>query len=351
MSGPTPLPGSPPGNFLPNFCSLRSAFVVVVSAELLAMVLALASEAPFADFWPALALRSLYVQWIAVLATVLLCALRQPLAGLSHTGAGLAAWAVTTLTAAVVALAAVRLVPQSETFEAGAFVVRSVAVAAIVAALLLRYLYAQHMQRERAVAASRAHFEALQARIRPHFLFNSMNTIAQLTRADPVLAEEVVQDLADLFRATLADAGRLSSLAGELELTRSYLRIEAQRLGPRLRVAWDLQGLPGDARVPVLILQPLVENAVYHGIEPAPDGGQITIAGRYRRGTLNLSVRNTLPPPGSAVHRPGNRMAVENVRARLAVRYGDEATLTVGQVDGDYQVRLTIPHPCAEDDA
>jgi two-component system sensor histidine kinase AlgZ len=242
-------------------------------------------------------------------------------------------------------------VPQPETFEAGAFVVRSVAVAAIVAALLLRYLYAQHMQRERAVAASRAHFEALQARIRPHFLFNSMNTIAQLTRADPVLAEEVVQDLADLFRATLADAGRLSTLAAELELTRSYLRIEAQRLGPRLRIAWDLQDLPGDARVPVLILQPLVENAVYHGIEPAPDGGQITIAGRYRRGTLNLSVRNTLPPPGSTVHRPGNRMAVENVRARLAVRYGDEATLTVGQVDGDYQVRLTIPHPCAEDDA
>jgi two-component system sensor histidine kinase AlgZ len=351
MNGPTPSPAPPAGNFLPNFCSLRSAFVVVVSAELLAMVLALASEAPLADFWPALALRSLYVQWIAVLATVLLCALRPLLAGRSHTGAGLAAWGVITLTAAGVALAAVRLMPQPESFEVGAFVARSVAVAAIVAALLLRYLYAQHMQRERAVAASKARFEALQARIRPHFLFNSMNTIAQLTRADPVLAEEVVQDLADLFRATLADAGRLSTLAAELELTRSYLRIEGQRLGPRLRVTWDLQDLPDDARVPVLILQPLVENAVYHGIEPAPQGGEITVAGRYRRGTVNLSVRNTLPPPGSAADRSGNRMAVENVRARLAVRYGDEATLTVGQVDGDYQVRLTIPHPFAEDEA
>ncbi|MCU0767317.1 MAG: histidine kinase [Gammaproteobacteria bacterium] len=347
MTGQTP--GTAPGNFLPNFCSLRSAFVVLVSAELLAMVLALAGEASPADFWPALALRSLYVQWIAVLATVALCALRRPLSRLSHGAAGAAAWTVITLTAAGVAVAATRLVPQP--FEPWAFAARTVAVAAIVAALLLRYLYVQHMQRERAVAASRARFEALQARIRPHFLFNSMNTIAQLTRADPALAEAVVEDLADLFRATLADAGRLTTLPEELDLTRAYLRIEAQRLGPRLRVAWDLQGLPDDARVPQLILQPLVENAVYHGIEPAAEGGVITVAGRFRRGTVNLSVRNTRPPPGAGAHRSGNRMAVENVRARLAVRYGDEATLTVGQVDGEYQVRLTIPHPFVEEEA
>jgi two-component system sensor histidine kinase AlgZ len=349
MSGQS---GAAPGaNFLPNFCSLRSAFVVVVSAELLAVVLAFASDAPLADFWPALALRSLYVQWVAVLATVLLCALRRPLAGRSHAAAGLIAWLIIAATAAVVALAAVRLVPKAEAFDAGTFVVRSVAVAGIVAALLLRYLYHQHRQQERELAASRARFEALQARIRPHFLFNSMNTIAQLTRADPGLAEEVVQDLSDLFRATLADAERLTSLATELDLTRSYLRIEGQRLGERLRVVWDLEDLPDQARVPLLVLQPLVENAVYHGIEPAPEGGTLTIAGRYRRGKLNLSVRNTLPPPGHASHRTGNQMAVENVRSRLAVRYGDAARLTVGRVDGEYQVRISIPHPFAEGDA
>jgi two-component system sensor histidine kinase AlgZ len=342
---------APRGNFLPNFCSLRSAFVVVVSAELLAVVLAFAGDAPLAEFWPALALRSLYVQWVAVLATVLLCGLRGPLAGRSHAAAGLIAWAVITLTATAVALAAVRLVPQPEPFDPATFVLRSVAVAAIVAALLLRYLYHLHQQQEREVAASRARFEALQARIRPHFLFNSMNTIAQLTRADPALAEEVVQDLSDLFRATLADAERMTSLATELELTRSYLRIEGQRLGDRLRVAWDLEDLPDDARVPMLVLQPLVENAVYHGIEPAPDGGAVTIAGRYRRGKVNLSVRNTLPPPGRESHRAGNQMAVENVRSRLAVRYGDEASLTVGRVDGEYQVRISLPHPFAEDGA
>lgn len=342
---------TPTGSFLPNFCSLRSAFVVVVSAELLAVVLAFASDAPLAEFWPALALRSLYVQWVAVLATVLLCALRPVLAARTHATAGLIAWAVIAATAAAVALAAARLVPQAEPFDAATFVIRSVAVAAVVAALLLRYLYHQHQQQERELAASRARFEALQARIRPHFLFNSMNTIAQLTRADPALAEEVVQDLSDLFRATLADAERMTSLATELELTRSYLRIERQRLGERLRVTWDFEDLPPDARVPMLVLQPLVENAVYHGVEPSPDGGLVTIAGRYRRGKVNLSVRNTLPPPGRASHRAGNQMAVENVRSRLAVRYGDAASLTVGRVDGEYQVRISLPHPFAEGEA
>jgi two-component system sensor histidine kinase AlgZ len=141
------------------------------------------------------------------------------------------------------------------------------------------------------------------------------------------------------------------SLETELELTRSYVRIEGQRLGRRLQVAWDLEDLPMDARVPALILQPLVENAIYHGVEPAPDGGVVTIAGRYRRGRINLSVRNTLPPAGGATHRSGNQMAVENVRSRLAVRYGDEASLSVGRVDGEYQVRVTLPHPFAEGEA
>ena len=231
MSGQS---GAAPGsNFLPNFCSLRSAFVVVVSAELLAVVLAFAGDAPLAEFWPALALRSLYVQWVAVLATVLLCALRRPLTLCSHSAAGLVAWAVITLTAAVVALVAVRLVPQTEPFDPATFVLRSVAVAAIVAALLLRYLYHQHQQQDRELAASRARFEALQARIRPHFLFNSMNTIASLIRGNPAAAEQAVEDLADLFRASLSEARQRITLTEELEIARVYERMEQQRLGER----------------------------------------------------------------------------------------------------------------------
>ena len=335
------------GNFLPNFCSLRRAFVVVVSAELLAVVLAFASDEPLAGFWPTLALRSLYVQWVAVLATVLLCALRGALAGRPHALAGLIAWAVITLTAAAVALAAVRLVPQAEPFDQAEFVVRSVAVAAIVAALLLRYLYHVHRQQERGLAASRARFEALQARIRPHFLFNSMNTIAELTRSDPVLAEELVQDLADLFRVSLGDAGS-TSLERELDLARRYLHLEQQRLGERLRVEWDLRDLPLEARLPPLVLQPLLENAVYHGVEPAIEPGPIRIAGRYRKHQVNFSIRNQVPDGAGGEHRQGNRMALDNVRQRLEAHFQGRASLVASIVEDDYQIRLAFPHPWFE---
>ena len=225
---------------------------------------------------------------------------------------------------------------------ATAFLVRTLGVTAIIAAIVLRYLYEQHCQRQRELAESQARFDALQARIRPHFLFNSMNTIANLTRADPARAEAVVEDLAELFRASLSDTNSLSTLGEELELAEGYLRIEAQRLGDRLAAEWDLQDLPLAAPVPRLLLQPLLENAVYHGIEPAVNGGRITISGRYRRGVVSLSVRNTLPA-GDADPRPGNRMAQANVRDRLAALYGDAAGLVVGEVEGDYQVRLHFP--------
>jgi two-component system sensor histidine kinase AlgZ len=169
-----------------------------------------------------------------------------------------------------------------------------------------------------------------------------MNTIASLTRADPLLAEEVVQDLSDLFRASLGDADRPSTLEQELALAQGYLRIEAQRLGERLRVKWDLDELPMDAKVPPLLLQPLLENAVYHGIEPSLQGGEVMVAGRFRKGIVNLSISNTLPE-GGAVKRKGNRMAQQNVADRLNAYFGDAAGMRIGEVDGCYQVRLYFP--------
>jgi two-component system sensor histidine kinase AlgZ len=193
-------------------------------------------------------------------------------------------------------------------------------------------------------AVANARGKTLQARIRPHFLFNSMNTIASLTRTDPALAEEVVQDLADLFRASLDTEAGTATLSEELALVRRYLNIERQRLGARMQVDWDLEDIPGEARLPPLILQPLVENAVYHGIEPATQPGRIHIVGRYRRGIINLSIRNSVPDT-AAPPRPGNRIAVENVLQRLAALYPGTARLTQTRVDGDYLVRLTIPYP------
>lgn len=194
-------------------------------------------------------------------------------------------------------------------------------------------------------AEADARFQKLQARIRPHFLFNSINTIADLTHKDPALAEELLQDLADLFRASLG-RDRVMTLSDELELSQRYLHIERQRLGERMTVEWDLEELPGDAVLPPLILQPLVENAVYHGIQPARGPGLVRITGRYRRGQVNLSVRNTLPEKSEQEDRTqGNQMAMDNIRQRLAAMYPGAGHVIESRVEGDYQVRLVFPYP------
>ena len=145
------------------------------------------------------------------------------------------------------------------------FLVRTTTIGAIVGAIALRYMHLQLMWKRDLARQAQARVEALQARIRPHFLFNSMNTIASFTRTQPELAEQVVEDLSDLFRASLSDSSS-SNLGGELALARGYLRIEALRLGERLQVEWEVDELPPTVEIPPLTLQPLVENAVIHGI-------------------------------------------------------------------------------------
>jgi two-component system sensor histidine kinase AlgZ len=215
----------------------------------------------------------------------------------------------------------------------------------IVGLLVLHYLYLEYRGRMKMEAENVARLQALHSRIRPHFLFNSMNTVASLTRIDPAMAESVVEDLADLFRASLSDAGKLSNLGSELALAKQYLNIESQRLGTRLRVEWDLEGLPEEAVLPPLILQPLLENAVYHGIEPAEEGGEIVIHGRYRKNLINISIRNSQPEDSVESHREGNKMALENIHQRLDLLFGSKASLLVSHVDECYQMRLVFPHP------
>ncbi len=174
-----------------------------------------------------------------------------------------------------------------------------------------------------------------------------MNTIANLTQTNLRVAEEVVQDLADLFPATLANPDETSPLSKELELAYRYLNIEKQRLGERLQVLWDVEDLPGDAILPPLILQPLVENAVYHGIATSRRPRLIRISGRYRRAQVNLSVPNTLPDdnePGDR-HTSGNHMALDNVKQHMAGMFEGEARVIISRIEGDYQVRLAFPYP------
>ncbi len=341
--------------YLPDFCNIRVVFIVVVSAELLAFVLALGVGGGTAERWHALSLLSLFIQWIALSCTALLCVGRRWLDRLGPAGAGAGAWllviAVTALLSELVFMLGrgtdfAQLMPA---YRHGEFLLRNLAIAAIFSAVILRYFYVQGWTRQTIEAESRARFQALQARIRPHFMFNSMNTIASLTRSDPALAEEVVEDLAELFRASLSDDRHSGTLAGELELVRRYLRIEGLRLGVRLRVDERLDGLARDARVPALLLQPLIENAVYHGIEPLPEGGVVRIEGAQADGLIVLTVTNPLPPPRTLPgyglnRRTGHHMAIDNIRERLRLNYGRRARLEVTTGDGVFTARLEIPY-------
>lgn len=339
--------------FLPDFCRFPVVMTTILSSQLLGLTLALASSWRGPGFWQQLALLSVHVLTIALLASAILCATRPALRRCSDRTAAVLAWLLVVATAALVTWTAFHLAPlplRAELFPEGevqALMIRSLGISAILGAMVLRYLYLHHMWRLQVEAEAEARYQKLQARIRPHFLFNSMNTIAALTQTDPGLAEEVVQDLADLFRATLSEANETSTLGKELELAHRYLNIEKQRLGERLRVLWDVEELPGDAPLPPLILQPLVENAVYHGIAPSRRLGLIQIGGRYRQGRVNLSVRNTLPAENEPAsrHTRGNRMALDNVKQRMAAMFEGEAQVIIAQVEGDYQVRLIFPYP------
>ena len=207
---------------------------------------------------------------------------------------------------------------------------------------MLRYFYVQHHWQLRVASEARARLQALQARIRPHFLFNCMNTIASLTRSDPARAEQAIEDLADLFRATLSEERVLVPLAEELALVRRYLDIEALRLQSRLVVVWELAPPPEGALIPQLSLQPLVENAIYHGIEPAPAGGTIRIGGGIHGDHMQIAISNPLAAGGST-HAAGNRLAQDNVRQRLQAHFGDAGRLDISAGDGEYRVTLTLP--------
>jgi two-component system sensor histidine kinase AlgZ len=204
-------------------------------------------------------------------------------------------------------------------------------------------LYYFHL-RSRALspALTEARLQALQARIRPHFLFNSINAVLSLIREDPARAEAALEDMADLFRVLMADNRDLSPLEREVELTRQYLSLEQLRLGPRLRVEWHTEKMPADALIPPLVLQPLVENAVYHGVEPSSETGVVSINAYKVREEVHLVLRNPYRKQGN--HHSGNKMALGNIRERLALHFDVEASLRTTVTDDAYQVHIVIPY-------
>ena len=189
-------------------------------------------------------------------------------------------------------------------------------------------------------ADTTARLAELQSRIRPHFLFNTLNTALTLVRLDPARAEGVLEDLAELFRVAITDSGESVTLAEEVELAKRYIAIEQIRFGKRLQVTWELDPEAGAARVPPLLLQPLVENAVRHGVEPADAGGVIRVRTRVKLGRALVSIVNSVP---STPSRPGNGMALRNVRERLRLMH-DVAAQFETRRDGDvFRVQIVVP--------
>jgi two-component system sensor histidine kinase AlgZ len=191
-------------------------------------------------------------------------------------------------------------------------------------------------------AVTEARLQALQARIRPHFLFNSINAVLSLIRSQPKQAETALEDMADLFRVLMADNRELVPLAQEIALCRQYLALEKLRLNERLHIQWQIDNMPPDALIPPLVLQPLVENAVYHGIEPLADGGTITIQIYTRLNEIHLVLRNPYTMPNH--HQHGNKMALGNIKERLTLHFDLEASLKSKQEKGEYEVHIVLPH-------
>jgi len=345
--------GPPSTLFLPNFCEPRAVLAIVLIVELVALMFAISRQALHANFWLDLAASSLFLLWIGLTCAAVLCRTRAWLHTLPATQASLIAMAL--LLACVGAIAEIvyqigRLwsdgLPSADLVfptRHGAFMLRSLGVGFIVSALALRYFYVSAEWKRSIEMEALARIRALQARIRPHFLFNSMNTIAALTRSAPERAEQAVEDLADLFRASLSDANARISLRDEIEIARTHERIEQLRLRDRLRVKWDVDELPMRIEVPSLILQPLLENAVYHGIEMLPGGGAVSIVGKRIGDMLHIEVRNPIPAQPGYGEREGNRMALENIRQRLELAWPGRARIETEQRTGEFCARLIFP--------
>jgi two-component system sensor histidine kinase AlgZ len=332
--------------YLPDFCAAGTILVILLVAELVAIVLTLASYERGA-FLTELSKVSMYLLWLALLGSALMCRIRPWAERQGNTQAFVVCFVLLEILCLVLAEITYRLTVRFgegviivDTYAG--FMLKTFATSSIVIALAMRYLYVASEWRRSIVLEAQARVSALQALIRPHFLFNSMNTIASLTRSDPKLAEEAVEDLAGLFRANLKAPKDRTTLKDELEVAAIYQRIEKLRLGERLTVCWDVDDLPMHALIPSLTIQPLLENAIYHGIEMLPDGGVVNVSGKRVNDQLWIDILNPVAP-GHSRREGGHQMAMANIRQRFELAYGNKATVEVRETDSHFGVHLQFP--------
>ena len=325
---------------LPDFRNLGTILRIVLAVNVLTGVAALVRESQL-DLW--------VTQWAEMTAVVephlivelaVLYALAPWLARQTYgTGALLIAGLTIGIGLGVHALIARQLQ------EPQVSPVRHLTFALGVYGLLLAYFRLRAKALSPAIAESR--LQALQARIRPHFLFNSLNAVLSLVRSDPKQAETALLDMADLVRVLMRDNRDLVPLADEIELCRQYLALEKLRLSDRLQIEWHLNNMPGDALVPPLLLQPLLENSVYHGIEPSSAAGVVSINIFYKGGEVHAILRNPYQADGGR-HHGGNKMALGNIRERLKLHFDAEGVLESRVRDSTYEVHIRMPYRTAK---
>lgn len=324
---------------LPDFRSLGVILRIVLLVNGMALLMAFAQ----ASSWPDIAQRmvdiSALLQPVLLSGLLLLYALNPLLARVTHpVGATAVLLLIALVTLTIYHLGGDLYAPPIRQGYFHSW--RYALLGAAVAALLLFYF------RLRAHALSpalhEARLQALQARIRPHFLFNSINAVLGIVRADPKRAEAALEDMSDLFRMAMAHSAGMVPLRDEVALARQYLALEQLRLGERLKINWHIEDMPDDALLPPLILQPLLENAVYHGIEPLDMGGAIDI--RLHRSGKEVHIEIFNPRQEKNIHHAGNKMALSNIRERLALQFDFEARYTVEAGKDFYRVHIMLPY-------
>jgi len=344
-------PNNESKHFLPDFGSFGVAIRIIFLAEIIAVIITIGRNPVFdQQAWQDLNLLSAFALIISF-CTVVALKVTSPLIGKMALRNGtivvfLLLLGVTALgtEAMIFLLYDLGMIPERWPQWREPLLIRSLMVTAIIGALGVRYLILMHRAEIDAKNQQEAKMQALQSRIRPHFLFNSLNSIASLTSKDPERAEAVLHDLADLFRVLLADARKLVPISAEREISRQYLEIEKLRLGDRLKVKWNVSNIPRAALIPALTLQPLLENAIYHGIETRFGGGTVKIDLWSEGEMLNILISNPLPDSDNRkIHTQGNKIAQDNILQRLTTQFGNAASMQAFREGGQYHMKIKMP--------
>lgn len=324
---------------LPHFCQASTVYLTIITSLLLAILLSLVEPNWQEDFWYNLSTFSLFILWTSLTSIGILCLTRRYYQSITLKKFSL--FAISTILTVTVAYSIV--VGAYLSLELSPwFLIRNLMVAALVSGVFFRFYFLRQESLWRIQSEAEARIQALQSRIRPHFLFNSLNTLANLAAVDPEKTEQMILDMADIFRASMQRSDVLIPFSEEKQLCHQYLSLEKQRLGDRLSVEWQVNHVADNLLVPPLLLQPLLENAVYHGVQKHPDGGTIAIKGVSYQKHIQLEITNPLPPVEAANHK-GNSMALRNIRQRLEVLYGNKAQLSYHQAQGQFYCILKIP--------